>query len=376
MVTEDTSQNTTPQTDGVDISLQAGAIAPVTDVAPVNTDTPLNSNPQKATAGDTPSGNPAGADAGVVGGVDTQEDPAAAYKAQKAAFLAGNTPPEQPPAIIPPADAAPAANPPASNDTPPAAPAADRLPKVPVRPTDQRDMDALQDWKANGGGKSLVEFILGQNAPAANPPAGQEPLAAPLPDGTEVKIGFGSISEVEAEMQRLVDLEYDAIANFDGDGAKKCRRAYEALRDQKLNIAAAESRAHEIQATAENHAWSEDLARAQRLYPEAGVEGSALEVKATEIRQQWINEGHPLAHSSRSAVAIYSEAALALDLAPSPQARPSAAPTNVSTPPATSIHRPPPGIIAGGEARSTQPRPVEVTKDNYLEHKAKLLNRR
>lgn len=243
-------------------------------------------------------------------------------------------------------------------------------------------MEILQDWKQHGQGKSLVDFILEKKTPVApakpteaggNGETGTPP-AADLPDGTKIDRTFSSVEALDAEIRRLVDLEYTELDNFEMQKAKAFRLEAERLRELRGKYESAETLAHKVQQTAAEMEWAEDLGRAQKLFPSAGVEGSPLEAKAAEIRAEWIRTGHPLAQSPRSALAIYSEASLALGLAPAAPAA-SAAPPSVSTPPGTSsIHRPPAGIIASGDARSTPPRPTEeITPENYHEQKARML---
>jgi len=334
----------------VDTSLPS-TTAPVTDVAPVNDSSPTQTPSSEATMSETTSVTPA-AEKVDVGGVDK-----AAYAAAKAAYLSG----QETPAIAPVAEAA-------SAETPPPAPVENRLPKVGIRPVNQEDMDILQDFKANGQGMGLKAFILSKSAPP--PPA---PLAAPS-EGETAPVQpttFNSVAEIDAEIQRLVDLEFNHLENFEPGEAKKAREAGIQLLRYRNEFAVAEVHAERVQVTANEQAWNEDLARAQVLFADAGNENSALEQAAIQIRQQWINDGHPLANDPRSAVALYSEAAL---LIKQPAARTTAAPQQLSTPP-TSIHRPP-SIIAGGDARS-QPaaRTVTITADNYVEMKARLLGR-
>ena len=332
----------------VDTSLPS-TIAPVTDVAPVNDSSPTQTPSSEATTSETTSVTQA-VEKVDVGGVDNTAD----YAAAKAAYLRGD----------------PSANAPAAPVTQaaPAQPAETQLPKVPIRPVNQEDMDVLQDFKKNGNGMGLKEFILSKTVPPA-------PDSLPAPAAGETATvqptTFSSVAEIDAEIQRLVDVEFQHMENFDPAEAKKAREAGIQLLRYRNQFEVAELNADRVQATAAMVQWNDGLAQAQRLFPDAGLENSALELAAIQVRQQWIADNHPLANDPRSAVALYSEAALLVN---QPAARPTAAPQQLSTPP-PSIHRPP-SIIAGGDARS-QPaaRTVTITADNYVEMKAKLLGR-
>jgi hypothetical protein len=326
----------------VDISLPS-TVAPVIDVAPVNNSSPTQTPSPEATASETTSVTQA-VEKVDVGGVDNNAD----YAAAKAAYLRGD----------PPANA-PAA--PGTQATP-AQPAETQLPKVPIRPVNQEDMDVLQDFKKNGNGMGLKEFILSKSAPP--PPPIHAPAAGD--DTQAAQPTFSSLADIDAEIQRLVDVEFEHLENFDPASAKAAREKGNQLQRYRSEFAVAEVNANRVQTTAAEMVWHEDLSRAQRLFADAGVENTPLEQAAAQVRQQWIDEGHPLANDPRSAVALYSEAALLLN---QPAARQSAAPQQLSTPP-TSIHRPP-SIIAGGDARS-QPaaRTVPITVENYEEMKA------
>lgn len=365
-MTEDTSQTTMPPA-AEDTSLTQGNPALVTDQAPVNNTSQTNPQPPNATADDIPGTLPeVDGDAGR--GVDTPEDKMAAYKAAKEKFFIGEKPPEE--TVVKPPVAETVVVPPAE-DT------AARLPKVPIRPVDQGDMDILQAYKAEGAGKTLRQFILEREAPPPAAPVvdGETVTAEALPDGTPVTRTFQSAGEVKAEIRRLLSLKNDALGNFNPKDARAFEEQVENLRDLLPTLAAAEQTAERVEQTAIQMVWQEDLTKAQQLFADAGQPGTPLELKAAEIRAQWVAEGHPLANEPRSAVAIYSEAAIALQVKPS--AAPSAAPGKVvSTPPPASIHRPPVSLIAGGDARSQAPRaPAEITKENYAEAKAAYLKR-
>lgn len=365
----DTSQPSTPSE--VDTSLQSGTM-PVTEQAPVNSPSQETTpQPLQATAGEPSAPVPADG-GGAGGGVDTQTqqdvDPLVAYKASKEAFLKGSP---QAPDAVPPAQPAPQevveASSPQGDPPPP-----DRLPKMPIRPADAQDQALLAEWKQQGNGKTLREFILEKVQPAPAPKAedGTPPAPATLPDGSEVKIVFNSVEEIEIAIRDLEDREDDAQNNFDPKTARAYKREQDRLKELKAKYAAVEQTVQSVEQTAFVATWTESLSKAQSVFPDAGRQGTPLEVKAVEIRQKWVAEGHPLAHSADSAVALYAEAQAALG---SPVY--SAAPSSVSTPPLTPP-RPPTHLIAGGDARTNTSRaPVEVTPENYLEQKARMLGR-
>lgn len=326
---EDTSQANAAAE--VDTSL-LGTNAPVTDVAPVNNSLPTEQPSPEATASETTGNMPADEKVDV-GGVDNDH-----YADAKAAFLRGES-----------ASPAPATAPQAEN----------KLPKVPIRPVNQEDMDVIQDWKSNGNGMGLKDFILNRAAPPPMPANSGDNASMTQPT-------FSTLADIDAEIQRLVDVEFEHLENFDPRAAKEAREAGNQLQRYRAEFAVAEGHANRVQHTAAELVWHEDLSRAQRLFADAGVANTPLENAAAQVRQQWLDEGHPLANDPRSAVALYSEAALLLN---QPAARVAAAPQHLSTPP-TSIHRPP-SIIAGGDARShNTARTVPITVDNYEEMKA------
>ena len=332
-----------------------------TDQAPVHETSQTNPQPPDATAGDIPGTLPE-VDGEAGRGVDT-EDKMVAYKALKKSYLNGDKPAETAPheGVESPKLLTP--------------PEADRLPPVKIRPIHQDDMDLLQAYKAEGAGKSLPQFIL--DRAGYKSPSQPEPEAAEtaLPDGSAVTQSFESSADVRKEIRRLINLKNDQLEAFNPASARVYEEQIENLRDLIPTFEVAEQRAHRVEQTAVELIWQEDLGRAQQLFRDAGILGTALETKAAEIRQQWQTEGHPLANDPRSAVAIYSEAAIALQISVTP-ASASAAPGKVSTPQPTSIHRPPVSLIAGGDARSQAPRPPEpVTKENYFEAKARYLGR-
>lgn len=358
----DTSQPTPPTE--VDTSIQNSPM-PVTEQAPVNSPSQETiPQPLQATAGEPPAPVPeAGEGAG--GGVDTQTqqeaDPLAAYKASKEAFLKGT--PQAP-------EAAPQEVAPETVVAQAEAPPADRLPKMPIRPADAQDQALLSDWKQNGNGKPLREFILEKMQPVAKTADGSPPPVAALPDGSEAKTTFTSIEEIDLAIQAAEDAEDTAQEAFDPKTARAYRREQDRLKELKSKYASVEQTVASVEQTAFVTTWTESLSKAQTLFQDAGREGSALEAKAVEIRQKWVAEGHPLAHAADSAVALYAEAQAALGTPAH-----SAAPPSVSTPPSVP-HRPPTHIIAGGDARTTTTRaPVEVTPENYLEQKARLLGK-
>lgn len=330
---------------------------PVTEQAPVNSPSQVTQpQPLEATAGEPSAPVPAAGE-GVGGGVDTQTqqevDPVAAYKAAKEAFLKGEPQQEQP------------AGPTQAQEPPP-----DRLPKMPIRPVDAQDQALLTDWKQHGNGKTLREFILEKVQPAPKPTDGNSPAAQTLPDGSEAKSTFSSMEEIDLAISELEDREDEAQSNFDPKTARAYRREQDRLKLLKNQFEAVEQTVASVEQTAFVSTWNESLTKAQSVFPDAGRPGSALENKAVELRQKWVADGHPLAHSADSAIALYAEAQAALGTPVY-----SAAPSSVSTPPLTP-HRPPTHIIAGGDARTNTSRaPVEVTPQNYLEMKGRLLGR-
>ena len=365
-MSEEISQQTAPTE--ADTSLQQGNNAPVADVAPANKPSQQTTpQPSQATTGEPSAQAPeAGGGAGgdVVTTAQQPQDPLADYAASKAQFLRGEPQAQQPDP--------PPAEPQQHQQQAPAEP--DRLPKMPIRPADTQDQQLLSDWKQHGQGKTLREFILEKMAPPP-PPAkqadgGEPPPALTLPDGSEVKTAFQSVEEVDAEIERLINARYDALDNFDPKTAREYELRQKALERQRMELAGLEQFVQSVEQTAFVATWNDSLAKAQSIFPEAGRPGSALEAKAAEIRQQWVDSNHPLAHSPDSAVALYAEAAAALG-----QPAASAAPPVVTTSP-PSIHRPPAQIIAGGDARTNPNRaPVEVTAENYAQLKAQILGR-
>lgn len=360
----DTSQPNLPSE--VDTSLLSGSM-PVTDQAPVNSPSQETTpQPLEATAGEPSASVPVDG-GGAGGGVDTETqkeiDPLAAYKADKAAFLK-----EAPkaPEVVQPVEEVPESV--VTQIEPPLAP--DRLPKMPIRPADAQDQALLADWKSQGNGKTLREFILERMQPAPKTESGTPPPVVTLPDGSEARTNFSSLEEIDLAIQAAEDAEDTAQEGFDPKTARAYRREQDRLKALKATYAIAEQTVASVEQTAFVQTWTESLTKAQSIFPEAGKQGSALENKAVEIRQKWVAENHPLAHSADSAVALYAEAQAALGTPVY-----SAAPVSVSTPPLTPP-RPPAHIIAGGAARTTTSRaPVEVTPDNYLEQKARMLGR-
>ena len=364
-MSEDTSQTAPLGTEtAVDTSRQETTPPSVAELAPANTDTPNNDQPPQATAG-TPTPGDGGRTAV---GVDTTE--LDSYKSEKAEFLAAPAPASAPASAPAPAPAV-AEPAPTGEET-----ETSRLPKMHIRPTTQEDLTVLDAWKTArkaGASESLVEFILKTSAPPPPVPAGE---TAPAADGTPSAVEhapiFSTVEDLDAEIKRLTDEEFSHLENFDTTQAKRCRERAQDLMRYRPSLEAATLKAESIEMSAAEVEWMTDLARAQKVFADAGRPGSALETKATEIRQRWIAEGHALAHSPRSAVAIYAEAAAELGLAPA-SAAPEPVPS-LSTP--TAVHRPPAAIIAGGDARSQTsraPDPSSTPLENYQAEKAALL---
>lgn len=398
---EETSQPTNPPSAAVDTSLPAET-APVVEVAPTNTPTnpPTETTPPPQATATPPSAEVPGTGGEVGGGVDTKqqqslassdEDPAVAYRKQKEAFLRGETPPE-PAQQTAPAPSTQQTTAPATNEanvqTP--QPGADdqRVPKVHLRPADAQDLELISDWKKSGGGKPLRDFILERYNPKPQAPAAgtqdgsasdgtQTPAvqSVTLPDGNTVPTTFTSVQEIDSTIKKLLDAKYAALENFEPSKAREFE--IEQLRLQRLRdeFGQVEQVIERTEQTAFQMTWDDSLSRAKSLFPDAGKPGSALESRAIEIRKQWVETGHPLAHAADSALPLYAEAAASLNVAP---AAPSAAPPAVSTPPSTSsVHRPPTALLAGGDARTVQPSGApEITTDNYFAEKARLLGRR
>ena len=365
-MTEETSLAQTQNDAASEVSTLGHVTAHAADQAPADT---TNSNSTETTQATSsgPTGNDAQAGNGEVGGVNEFD-----YEAERLRYLSGETSP---------ANSAPQQEQPVV-ETPPAAQqqvAADsqesKMPNLRIRPVDEHDLTLLNDWKQNGAGRPLHEFILEKVRPTlveAQPAADLDIVA---PADYQPKDSFISPDDLDAEIKNLRKLRLEAKRDFSTDNEIFYEEEIDRLQSYKQAFGQAVEQASRIESVQNHELWQADLARAKAILPDAGVAGTPLENKAAEIRQRWVAENHPLAHRPDSAVAIYAQAATELRLAPV-QTAPSAAPNTTFTPPVSSIHRPPANIIAPGDARANPARQETITAENYDEMKLRYLGSR
>lgn len=255
-----------------------------------------------------------------------------------------------------------------------------RMKPIKLRPADAEERQMMSEFKAakqtgypHGYTKFAVDRALAQRpaAPAAAAPV-VEPVA-PVEPAEESAPQFQSMDEVHAEIRRLRAEKVALQEAFDFKAAGDLESKADALL-MKLPELAAE---FEAQAQAYKSEWQASQAKAKSLFPDAGVEGSALEIAAAQVRDDWVANQHPLAFVNDSAVALYAEAAAKIGIQPGPSTRPT--PTPSVTPPSP-VHRPALSPILSGSGAPAQPPqpPVDVSQtplSDYEKERAKLLGK-
>ncbi len=337
------------------------------DQAPADHTNPNLPDTTQATSSG-PIGNDAEAGNGETGGVNEHDD----YEAQRLRYLAGDSSEASP--ATQQAESVVETPPAASQQQAPTESADSKMPKLRIRPVDAQDLTLLNDWQQNGKGVPLHQFILEKLRPAQAEVVPASELEIVPPADYQPKDSFLSQDDLEAEIKQLKKLRFEAKREFATENEIFYENEIERLQSYKQDFGRAVEQAERIQEVQNHEIWQADLLLAQGILPDAGVPGTPLEIKATEIRQRWVAENHPLAHRPDSAVAIYAQAASELRMSPAPAAA-SDAPYRQQSfpPPVSSIHRPPANIIASGDARANPARQETVTVDNYEEMKARLL---
>jgi hypothetical protein len=352
-MTEETSLAQTQNDAASEVSTLNQVTAHAADQAPAdNTNSNSTDTTQATSSG--PTGNDAQAGNGETGGVNEFVDD---YEAQRLRYLSGDSTPANP---APQQEQALAEG----NEA--------RMPNLRIRPVDEHDLSLLNDWKENGAGKPLHEFILERLRPTQTEAEPVLDLDVVPPADYQPKDSFISQDELDAEIKQLRKLRLEAKREFSTDNEVFYEAEIERLQGYRKAFGRAVEQAARIESVQSHEIWQADLMRAKALLPDAGIPGTLLESKAAEIRQRWVNENHPLAYRADSAVAIYAQAASELRIAPV-QTASSAAPNTTFTPPVSSIHRPPANIIASGDARANPARQEPITADNYEEMKARYM---
>jgi hypothetical protein len=302
------------------------------------------------------------------------------YAAQKAAFLAQAPPTGDEPAV--PIVQTPEVITQESDDltdvlTPPAEDG--KFAPIKLRPKTAEGRQLMSEYKAaaaSGYDKDFSDYVLERKAPAPTPvvtPAAPADVANPQATAEDQPKVYTSVDEVSAEVKRLRGLQAEKNAEFDFAAAAEFQTAADDLLMRLPDIREGLNQATASAAEQAAAQWQESQSSAKRLFPDVGVSGSALETAAAQVRADWIARGHPLAHATDSALALYAEAAAQIGYAPQSSSPPVASPAPV--------HRPALSPILGNfgvpaqqpqAARSVLDTPAE----DYEAEKAALLGHR